>query len=543
MECLNNRYEVSASDLIDEGGICNIYKGYDKVSKQPVAIKQLKQVYREKEEAKLRLFREFFILNNLKDSHFVKVFEFIEDYDCYVMEYLGGKENTLRQLIDNGGIPSPEEMRYRLGLFQEILSAVHFIHTYKGPIIKYKYQNHKLVQSIIDNNKAGIVHRDLNPRNIMISDDKHIKIIDFGISFFEGHHTLTHVNREMGTNLYMAPETKHISKLYEANSTDLRLRQYEDSAPPELGLIEFTDHRVDIFAMGVILYELLTGRHPTNHEFNYFTNYSKPRVFNKNISKKLDDIICKMACPNRIERYQNTEDIINDIYKKGSANEIFCEDFIKKTHKTNSHKEQYATFGSYPQTKKTDEKLIEWVVLERDDETALLLSRFALDWIPFHTRWESISWNKCALRQWMNDDFIHNAFTKLETEQIIPQRIYTVDELDNKKKGYYTKDKVFLLSAEEIEKYLPDKNNRKCEPTPYAAKRGITTSNENYCWYWLRNVYADKKASNIGTQGDVRKEGFSVNKGLDSTSREKVGFRPAMRVKLDALNIPQNKHE
>jgi len=136
---------------------------------------------------------------------------------------------------------------------------------------------------------------------------------------------------------------------------------------------------------------------------------------------------------------------------------------------------------------------IEWIVLDVQEERALLVSKYGLDCKPYIEEVESTRWDSCTLREWLGDSFFTTAFSENQQEAII------LSEVDNSAaqagrhfqyvlaKG--TKDKVFLLSGAEVEQYY--KLLTKAEPTPYALKRGAVLTGSNY-YSWLRGVTRDE---------------------------------------------------
>ena len=155
----------------------------------------------------------------------------------------------------------------------------------------------------------------------------------------------------------------------------------------------------------------------------------------------------------------------------------------------------YISFGSYPQTSSGDDNTpIEWLVLESDEETALLISRYALDGRPFNEKFEDTTWETCTLRSWLNNKFFNKAFSAEEKQSILQSDV-SADKSPkwNTNPGNATKDNVFLLSVVEAYKYFESDDARRCAPTDYAIKRGVRTSDDfnvegrNACWWWLRS--------------------------------------------------------
>ena len=171
----------------------------------------------------------------------------------------------------------------------------------------------------------------------------------------------------------------------------------------------------------------------------------------------------------------------------------------------------YITFGTYPQTADgTDKTPIEWLVLDRDGDKALLISRYGLDAQPYNTEWTDITWEKCTLRTWLNRTFMNEAFTWNEENSIV------LTDVDNSQsRGYSeldtwdidgdennTHDKIFLLSYTEANKYFGvassygNSNNTiaRVEPTAYAIAQGAdilsgdtTASGKEAGSWWLRS--------------------------------------------------------
>ena len=155
----------------------------------------------------------------------------------------------------------------------------------------------------------------------------------------------------------------------------------------------------------------------------------------------------------------------------------------------------YVTFGTYPQTKSgTDQTPIEWLVLESDGETALLISRYALDAEPYNNKLIDTTWEKCTLRRWLNNDFYNRAFSAEEKKTILVSDVSAdKNPRHDTDPGNATKDLVFLLSIVEAKKYFANKEARMCAATDYAIKQG-TYTNSDYtvdgrkaCWWWLRS--------------------------------------------------------
>lgn len=153
-------------------------------------------------------------------------------------------------------------------------------------------------------------------------------------------------------------------------------------------------------------------------------------------------------------------------------------------------------FGSYPQCGTAGIKQpIEWIILEENDEEMLLLSQFCLETCgflfpnpcpPYPKCWDfsyqEMLWEFSYLRRWLNNEFYNTAFSDFEKEQILNTVIQTVD---NDVSPLETFDnQVFLLSADEVEKYLPEPNMRRAAPTKHADCTGAQTI-DGCAWWWL----------------------------------------------------------
>ncbi len=205
------------------------------------------------------------------------------------------------------------------------------------------------------------------------------------------------------------------------------------------------------------------------------------------------------------------------------------------------------TFGWYEQDGNPDNgpEKIEWIVLDVQKEKCLLLSRYCLDAIPYHSGNKNITWKDCSLRKWLNSDFLKAAFTETE------QEIIALTKVDNSKKQGYekwkktkggknTKDRVFLLSYAEAKRYFgvafgggSYNPAAQAEPTAYAAGKGayIETVHESenpetrYTWWWLRSPgCVQTAAAGVGGHGTLLDTG---------TSWEEACVRPALWVNLD----------
>lgn len=209
----------------------------------------------------------------------------------------------------------------------------------------------------------------------------------------------------------------------------------------------------------------------------------------------------------------------------------------------------YVTFGEYPQTTDGEDMTpIEWLVLARNGNKALLISRYGLDAQPYNADYTSVTWKTCTLRTWLNGTFYNKAFSSAEQAAILTTNV------DNSKNQCYsgwstsggnnTQDKVFLLSYAEANKYfgveywknIGARNNVKSRvaPTPYAIAQGAYTSSSNMTadsnvagWWWLRSPGSyQSSAAYVSPNGSLR------DHNVDSGS---ASVRPALWVNIEAL--------
>ena len=136
-------------------------------------------------------------------------------------------------------------------------------------------------------------------------------------------------------------------------------------------------------------------------------------------------------------------------------------------------------FGNYPQTSNDDILPIEWLVLAKEENKMLLLSKYGLDCKIFDV--DSNNWENSEIRKWLNGEFYNKAFNEKERKYINSLNLSDVGTTDN----------VFLLSYKEAEKYFANDNARMCKSTEYTVKNGAWKSDEGYGYWWLRSPNLD----------------------------------------------------
>lgn len=185
------------------------------------------------------------------------------------------------------------------------------------------------------------------------------------------------------------------------------------------------------------------------------------------------------------------------------------------------------TFGVYEQDNdlKNGPEPLQWKVLKKTGKRVLLFSEKIIDARAFHEVYIGVRWRDSDIRTWLNGDFMKNTFTEAE-QKLIPQ----VELLDNGNEWYVispgteTKDRIFLLNAEEMYGYFRTDPDRQAQPTEYAKARGFSHNPDG--WWWLRNPGEDvSHAALVYKSGSVYWAGDSVN-------RTYIGVRPALWVEL-----------
>lgn len=171
------------------------------------------------------------------------------------------------------------------------------------------------------------------------------------------------------------------------------------------------------------------------------------------------------------------------------------------------------TFGKYPYYTDGREKNIEWIVLDKGEESCLLLSRESLDADIFDLK--SNVWSESRVRKFLNSGFYDSAFTP--------------EEKNNMVRNNDTGDFVFLLSRDECRRFFRTDDDRCCMASPYALKRGAF-SYFGRCWWWLRSSgYNRESSAYVYGNGNIYYDGcprWDIN-----------GLRPAIRIKTGSLPV------
>ncbi len=253
-------------ELIATGGMAAIYKANQTTLDRIVAVKILHGHLAQDKDFIIRFEREAKAAANLQHENIVNIIDFGQEEEVYfiAMEYVDGK--SLKDLLNQVKF-IPQEIA--LGIILEIAKGLGYAH------------------------QKGIVHRDMKPANILIGYDGCVKIADFGLAQAQDLTTITVTGAIVGTPAYMSPEQAAGKKV---------------------------DNRSDIFSLGVVFYEMLTGAKPFKGE-NYSSviheilTVTPPKAFEANplISKELSTIIERVLEKDPDKRYQNIEEFSEDI--------------------------------------------------------------------------------------------------------------------------------------------------------------------------------------------------------------------------------------
>ena len=269
---LGGRYALL--EKISEGGMSTIYKAYCNVLNRVVAVKILKQEFSNDEEFLKKFNNEAKSAASLNHPNIVGVYDIGSDDDVsyIVMEYVDGK--NIKQIINERGSFAEKGA---LEILRQICVALKAAHD------------------------QGIVHRDIKPHNIMINKFGIVKVGDFGIAKATSSATITKSDSIMGSVHYISPEQAKA---------------------------EYVDKRSDIYSLGIVFYEMLTGKVPYDEEKAINTALKHvncqleiPQKYKHIISPSVQNILLKMTQRNPNDRYLDVSQIIIDIDKIQNENE------------------------------------------------------------------------------------------------------------------------------------------------------------------------------------------------------------------------------
>lgn len=261
---LDDRYDIR--EVIGVGGMAIVYKAYDRVEDRVVSIKILRDEYLGNQEFLRRFRNESRAIAMLSHPNIVKVYDvsFGDRLQYIVMEYIDGI--TLKEYISQQHV-----IRWK--------EAVHF--------------TLQILYALQHAHEKGIIHRDIKPQNIMLLKDGTIKVTDFGIARFSRSDSRTMTDKAIGSVHYIAPEQAR-------------------------GAV--TDEKSDVYSVGVMLYEMLTGKLPFEAEnavsvaiMQMQSEAKPPRSINPEIPEGLEEITLKAMKKDPEQRYGSAAEMIRDI--------------------------------------------------------------------------------------------------------------------------------------------------------------------------------------------------------------------------------------
>ena len=263
-QLINDRYEIIRA--IGEGGMANVYLAQDTILDRKVAVKILRGDLAEDEKFVRRFQREAISASSLNDPNIVEVYDVGEDNGKYfiVMEYVQGL--TLKQLIKKrGNLTLPEVIDIMIQLTRAVSHA----------------------------HESYIIHRDIKPQNVIILEDGRVKIMDFGIAVALNSGEFTQTNSVMGTVYYIPPE--------QANGGAATIKS-------------------DIYSLGILMYELVTGHVPFKGDNPVevaikHMNEPIPSIceYDPEMPRSIENIILRASAKNPDNRYESAEEMNEDL--------------------------------------------------------------------------------------------------------------------------------------------------------------------------------------------------------------------------------------
>ena len=261
---LDGKYEIH--NLVGMGGMAYVYRAYDRVEDRWVAIKILKEEFSDNSDFLRRFRNEAKAITLLSHPNIVEVYDvsFGDRLQYIVMEYIDGI--TLKQYIEQEGVIRWDE-------------AVHF--------------TIQILLALEHAHEKGIIHRDIKPQNVMLLQNGTIKVTDFGIARFSQSETQTMTDKAIGSVHYIAPE--------QARG-------------------DYITNKADIYSVGVMLYEMLTGQLPFVADSAVSVALMQlqakpvmPRELNPNLARGLEQITMKAMEKNPVDRFQSAGEMLDDI--------------------------------------------------------------------------------------------------------------------------------------------------------------------------------------------------------------------------------------
>src|SRR3989441_10780510 len=271
------RYEIRS--MIGEGGMGEVYLAHDAQLDRTVALKILSAEIARDQQRLYRFLQEARAASKLKSANVAHIYEIgeVEKHHFIAMEYVEGEPLNKRM----GGRPMEAAEIVKLGI--------------------------QIARALEEAHSKGIAHRDIKPQNIIVTSDAEVKMLDFGLAKLSG----------VPSETDLTPESELATKVKTSPGVVMGTVNYMS---PEQAMGRETDHRTDIFSLGVVLYEMATGRVPFSGASLTETidriAHAQPEAiarFNYNVPPELEVIIKKALRKNRDERYQSARDLLVDL--------------------------------------------------------------------------------------------------------------------------------------------------------------------------------------------------------------------------------------
>lgn len=279
---LSGRYIIN--QLVGSGGMANVYLARDLILDRDVAVKVLRFDFQDNQDAIRRFQREAMAASQLLHHNVVEVYDVDEEegQQYIVMEYVKG--NDLKTFIRE---KSPVSLELAVNIMSQILSAIDIAH------------------------RHNIIHRDIKPQNILITENNEVKITDFGIAVVLSDTSLTQTNTLLGSVHYLSPE--------QARGGSATVKS-------------------DIYALGVVLYELITGEVPYDGESavsvalkHFQEEFPRVKEHLDYVPQSLENVVMRATAKSLEHRYSSVQEMLNDLSTSLSVNRMNEQRFDPET--------------------------------------------------------------------------------------------------------------------------------------------------------------------------------------------------------------------
>ncbi|MBQ3969384.1 MAG: hypothetical protein II685_02720, partial [Clostridia bacterium] len=192
---------------------------------------------------------------------------------------------------------------------------------------------------------------------------------------------------------------------------------------------------------------------------------------------------------------------------------------------------EFVEFGSYHIAVNNTKMPLRWKILTIEEDKALIITFMGIDVLNFNDEQGSSTWENSYIRKWLNDDFYNEAFSASEKQLIVEANLMNYKNVDYRvENGGKTKDNVFLLSIDEVQRFFRSDEQRIVKPTAYAKSKGVFVAPNGNCWWWLRSSgNSESYAADVDYGGDVDTYGSDRFFGRNCV-------RPAVWISLAFLN-------